>query len=323
MSRQRARAAAPAAEYPEHAGDDGAALVALARRRRPRAPAAVPGRRPEPPMEPISGPQAPLPSQVAAERRSGRWGWGLLAACIGLVVLTLTAAGRAPAVPPVQGITVSWASGVQVPERTWQAWIAGFPERAQLVAANDWLLGRLRDYLAALPAVAEVPQVALVTRPAGGRLVQVTLRLEDPVLPVRYADGRLGFASAAGALLPPDVTPPRGRPPLLSGIEGAGASGLQAAIDLWMGISAQVEPGLIVHLDASADLDDGTHHRGLVAHTRGGGRIIWGRPGDARYGIAPDEQRARLVATLRRRGDPGPGQSLNLRFGQPFLTFAR
>ena len=60
--------------------------------------------------------------------------------------------------------------------------------------------------------------------------------------------------------------------------------------------------------------------RGIVLATRQGARLVWGRPGEERFGVQPDEKVRDLVHTLKCQGDLSRIDSVNVRFHEPFYS---
>jgi hypothetical protein len=272
-------------------------------------------------LQPLSGDQAPLPSQSEpAAQGIGAWNWFALAAAAAVLVMAVIGVARVPDPAPVRNVEVQWLPGPQLPDREWKAWITSFPGREQIPRANDWLLAKLRSHLESQAAVAEVARVAVVSDDSDSRSLVITLRLSEPVLPVQLADGRKAWADAEGKILPAAMPPPAGRPPVLVGVEAGGMTSLRAAIALWLGLKDRLETGFIAEIRLADDLDDGAGNRGIVLVTRQGSRILWGRPNESQYGLDEAAKRDQLVHAVRSGGDLAHLATLNVRYGAPFLT---
>ena len=267
------------------------------------------------------------------------WTWLAGAVAAAVFILAVVAVARLPDPPPVVSATVDWLPGPCLADREWKAWLRSFPAREQIPQANDWLLERLAAHLAEQPAVAEVARVALVPATEGSRVLHLTLRLRQPLLPVATADGQRAWIAADGVVLPQALPPPPGRPPVLVGHDSASADAVRTALDAWLAIRDRVEPGLITEIRCADDLDlparallaDGVQpsenallpaipQRGVVLVTRQGTRLVWGRPGDERFGVDPAAKATALVNGLRSAPDLGRYASLDVRFGAAFLT---
>ncbi|GDY14217.1 hypothetical protein LBMAG53_30950 [Planctomycetota bacterium] len=304
----------------------------------------------KPPEEPAAESAAELlPSQRDGEVGplwEMPWNWLAGAVTAAAFTIAVVAIARLPDPPPVVTATVEWLPGPCLAEREWKAWLRSFPAREQIPQANDWLLERLAAHLAEQPAVAEVARVALVPSAAGARELRLSLRLRQPLLPVATADGRRAWIAADGVVLPQALPPPPGRPPVLVGHDSASAEAVRTALDAWLAIRDRVEPGLITEIRCADDLDDPAHgphrdgalhrdgappaaenavvstaeQRGVVLVTRQGTRLVWGRPGDERFGVDPAAKATALIAGLRSAPDLGRYASLDVRFGAAFLT---
>jgi hypothetical protein len=106
----------------------------------------------------------------------------------------------------------------------------------------------------------------------------------------------------------------------LRAIEWAGIDGVKVALNMWRLLESQVEPGLIKDIHLYDVLDQRGLQRGIVLYTRHGSRLIWGRPGDDRYGIKPEDKVRDLVHTLRSQGDVSRVAAINVRFKEPFFV---
>ena len=56
----------------------------------------------------------------------------------------------------------------------------------------------------------------------------------------------------------------------------------------------------------------------MVLYTRHGSRLIWGRPGEERYGVREEDKVRDLIHTIRSHGDLGRIAAINVRFKEPF-----
>ncbi len=252
--------------------------------------------------------------------------WGITAATLAALVLIATVIGavRAPAAQRVGQIRPAWIAGPQVSQAEFMRWIGIFPHRDRLAEPNAWVLDRLVEHLRALPGVAEVRQVRLVHEPAADRrrlvrVAEVQLGLRTPFLPGMLADGRRVWIDREGHILPGVLPAPAARRPVVRQIEAGGRAGVAEAIALWERIEGQIEPGLVTDVLLADRLDEvGT--RGIVLRTRLGARLVWGRPGEERFGVDPDGKARELVRTVRGQGDLNRIAEINVRFKEAFYT---
>jgi hypothetical protein len=140
------------------------------------------------------------------------------------------------------------------------------------------------------------------------------------MMPVVLASGERAWVDGEGWLLPGSLPGPVARRPVLRAIEWGGVEGVRAAIALWRLLEPQVEPGLITDIHLSDTLDARGLTRGIVLYTRHGSRLIWGKPGEERYGVRNEDKVRDLVHTLRAQGDLNRLAAVNVRFKQPFFT---
>ena len=60
--------------------------------------------------------------------------------------------------------------------------------------------------------------------------------------------------------------------------------------------------------------------RGLVLYTRQGTRILWGRPGEEKYGVSLDDRARNTIHTLTVQGDLAHIAAIQVRFKEPTYT---
>jgi hypothetical protein len=304
------------------------AKPATARRRKPRA-AAEPDADPADAAGPglvtrgvhagMDGAQRLASTADVASRRMGPWGVAAASAAAAVLSLCVWAVAALPPAPPVAGIEITWLPGPRLPENDVKDWVRRFPLASQLPQANEWLLERLAGHLADQPPVAEVRLVRLAARERRDRqvrVVELTLRLREPVMPAYTRDERRVWVDSDGRVLPGTLPGPATRRPALRGIE-AGANAIRHAVTVWQLLEDRVAPGLVTQLDLDAPLDD-RGARGLVLTTRQGTRLIWGRPDDERFGLRPEDRARDLLHNLACQGDLARVDAINVRFGQSF-----
>lgn len=319
----RAATPAPAAE-----DDSGAALVAAARRRRAAAPdPAVASEMPPPARRRRAKVHAADDSALAGVPAGAppRWTpWGIAAALLAGLVLagTIWGAITAPTPQKVARIRPAWVAGPQVSYNEFLRWIWTFPLRERLVDPNAWVLDRLVDHLRATPGIAEVRQVRLVHEPDGKRLARVAeveLSLRTPFLPGVLGDGRRVWLDREGRVLPGILPAPASARPVVRQIEAGGRAAVAETIALWSQLETALPPGLVSDILLGERLDE-TGARGIVLITRPGARLVWGRPGEERFGVDGASKCRDLVRTLRAQGDLSRIADINVRFREPFYT---
>jgi len=256
------------------------------------------------------------------------WGWCALLLTTCCLVGTVAALVQAPEPTRPGRYKVAWLPGPQVPDAQVFAWMARFPEREKLATApNDWVLDRLVAYLKTTPGVARVARVSLVHEPIepGARTLIRTVRLElglyEPYLPGVLLNGQRVWIDREGRVLPGFLPAPDTKRPMLRQIEAGKSEGLVEAARTWAAVEAGLRPGLVTVTDiAVAEKLDETGSRGIVLLTSQGTRLIWGRPGDDRYGIETKRKASNLQHALRCQGDLARVDTINVRFTEPFYT---
>ncbi len=177
------------------------------------------------------------------------------------------------------------------------------------------------------------------------RTVEIQLALRQPYLPAVLRDGGRAWIDEDGLVLP-GVLPGPGVPrPVVRGVEAGGRVALAAAVAVWKRLEPEVEKGLVASIGLADPLEDaappaqtlpavvppGTAPaavlpaappmpRGIVLYTRQGSRLVWGRPGDERFGVDADGKARDLLHTLRCQGDLNRIASINVRFHEPVYT---
>ncbi|MBA3686002.1 MAG: hypothetical protein H0W72_12305, partial [Planctomycetes bacterium] len=251
--------------------------------------------------------------------------WGSAALAAGLTVCALAFASSSVTPPPAKlsGVRVDYVSGPKLPASDVLALLRGYPYRDRLVQPSRADLIELTGFLGAQPMVKEVHAIRTIDEPVEGkaprRMLELSLSLREPRLPVVLATGSRAWLDEDGRILPgvlPGPTQPR---PIVRGIEAGGTAAVREALWLWSRLEGRIEPGLItdIRLDDPLDLKN---QRGLVLCTRQGSRVIWGRPGDERFGVEAEDKVSDLVHTIRCQGDLGQIAVINVRFKDPFFV---
>ncbi len=256
----------------------------------------------------------------------GLWGSAAALVITALAITSVYAIGRAPAPMSVSNVRVIYAAGPQLPQAEALALIRSFPGRDQLKDGKPAVLAQLAVHLRKMPVIAAVRDISVVHEPDPKdprllrRTLEVSLALRQPMMPVVLASGERAWVDGEGWLLPGSLPGPVTRRPVLRAIEWGGVDGVRAALALWRLLEPQVEPGLITDIHLNDTLDTRGLTRGIVLYTRHGSRLIWGKPGEERYGVRNEDKARDLVHTLRAQGDLGRLAAVNVRFKQPFFT---
>ena len=256
-------------------------------------------------------------------------------------------------------ISIRFQEGPAIPEAQVVAWIRLFPFSKQLNQPNEWVLHQLAEHLKTWNAVAEVPQIRLVHQrgpvsvirrgkdgravrgsvEAVRRVLEVSLVLRQPFLPGVQDDGTRVWIDREGRILPGILPRPEVQRPVVRAIRTGGPAALVSATRLWSLLEPQIERGLITDIVLSEVMDapvapspatmpgattpavaPAPMARGIVLHTRHGGRIIWGSPAEERFGVSVEDKVANLVHTLRCQGDLTRLALVNVRFREPYYT---
>ncbi len=258
--------------------------------------------------------------------RMGIWGCAAASMMVLLVVFSFYAIDKTPAPMAVTGFQVQWLPGPKVADAEVLAWVRSFPHAAKLRNGDPAVLTALAEHLRKQPIVAEIREVSVVHVPMAShpeqlqRNLRIVAALRQPVLPVVLASGERAWIDDQGYLLPGTLPGPTIRRPVLREIEWAGIEGVRAALQMWKLLELQVEPGLITDIHLYQPLDQRGLQRGIVLYTRHGSRLIWGRPGDDRYGIKPEDKVRDLVHSMRSQGDVSRVAAINVRFKQPYFV---
>lgn len=178
------------------------------------------------------------------------------------------------------------------------------------------------------------------------RTVEVQIGLRQPYLPAVLKDGTRAWIDAQGVVLPGVLPNPGVQRPLVRGLEAGGRAGVLTAVDLWTRLEPQIEKGLVSDIvlndvldplalappaasgqppqAASASISPSVNSlplnapRGVVLYTRQGSKLIWGRPGEERFGVQIDDKIRDLVHTIKCQGDLSRIERINVRFKEPF-----
>lgn len=256
--------------------------------------------------------------------RLGAWGCVAVAMITVLVVFSCYSIDKAPTPLPVSGFRVAWLPGPKLQKEEVLGWMRSFPQFTQLKEGRQETLDQLAVFLRARPMVSEVRTVSVVHEPSAQnpeqlqRTLEVVMALRQPVMPVVLGTGERAWVDADGWLLPGSLAGPSVKRPVLRAIEWAGIDGVKSALSLWKRLEPQVEPGLITDIHLHDVLDKRGVSRGVVLYTRHGSRLIWGRPGEERFGVREEDKVRDLIHTIRSHGDLGRIAAINVRFKEPF-----
>lgn len=258
---------------------------------------------------------------VSLGRRLGMWGGAACAAGLALVVLAGFAARQAPDPAPVRGMRIVYLDGPRLADRDLFGLIRRYPALEALRGGDDGELASFSTWLGEQPAIRTVERLRYVHVPTGERrVIEVTLGLRTPELPVVLATGSRAWLDGEGVLLPGILQPLDDRPrPVVRGLESADLERVHEALWLWRELRARLEPGQIsdIHLDGELDLRG---QRGIVLATREGSRLLWGLPSDKRYGVDRTRKVDDLLHTIRCQGDLSRIATINVRYQKPFFT---
>jgi hypothetical protein len=256
--------------------------------------------------------------------RLGAWGCAAVAMITVLVVFSCYSIDRAPTPLPVSGLRVVWLPGPQLTRDDVLGWMRTFPQFAQVRDGKQETLDQLAGFLRQQPTVSEVRSVSVVHEPHPQhperlqRTLEIVLGLRQPVMPVVLGSGARAWVDADGWLLPGSLPGPSVKRPVLRAIEWAGIDGVRAALALWKQLEPRIEHGLITDIHLHDVLDKRGVNRGVVLYTRHGSRLIWGRPGEERFGVRPEDKVRDLIHTIRSHGDLNRIAAINVRFKEPF-----
>jgi hypothetical protein len=205
------------------------------------------------------------------------------------------------------------------------------------------VLGKIAEHLRSQNQVADVSSVRLfheagpipaIRRVAGKppvtvqvpgirRTVEIQIGLRTAYVPAILVDGSRAWVDATGLVLPGTMPNPGVVRPVLRGLEAGGPDSIRMAVELWQRLEPQIEKGLITDIVLSDALDvvpTATSPRGIVLYTRQGTRLIWGRPGEERFGVTPDDKVRDLLHTIRCQGDLSRILAINVRFREPVFV---
>lgn len=256
--------------------------------------------------------------------RLGAWGCAAVAMIAVLVVFSCYSIDKAPTPLPVSGFRIAWLPGPKVAREDVLGWMRTFPQFAQLRDGRQETLDELAGFLRKQPMVSEVRTVSVVHEPSAKqpeqlqRTLEVVMALRQPVMPVVLASGERAWVDAEGWLLPGSLPGPSVKRPVLRAIEWAGIDGVRSALSLWKRLESQIEHGLVTDIHLHDVLDKRGVQRGVVLYTRHGSRLIWGRPGEERYGVREEDKVRDLIHTIRSHGDLNRIAAVNVRFKEPF-----
>lgn len=254
----------------------------------------------------------------------GAWGCAAVAMITVLVVFSFYSINKAPTPLPVSGFRVTWLPGPKIAREEVLGWMRAFPGFPQLREGRQETLDALAVFLRKQPMVSEVRSVSVVHEPKPQnpeqlqRTIEVTMALRQPVMPVVLATGERAWVDGEGWLLPGSLAGPSVRRPVLRAIEWAGIDGVRSALSLWKRLETQIEPGLVTDIHLHDVIDKRGVQRGVVLYTRQGSRLIWGRPGEEKYGVREEDKVRDLIHTIRSHGDLNRIAAINVRFKEPF-----
>jgi hypothetical protein len=245
-------------------------------------------------------------------------------AFLAVLVLTVSGAARQPSPLPVTALRVVWRPGPRLPADEIAAWLRRSPVHDQLGDPNAWVLDQLADWLRQQPAVDRLVQVRLAHEPSGPagslrRVLEIELALRTPAMPAVLASGERAWVDAEGHVLPGELPAPRVSRPVLRQLESAGPDTVRSAIDMWTRLEPDIPPGLVGDILCDDQLNE-QGARGIVLVTRQGARLLWGAPGEQRYGVSAEDRAAALIHALRCQGDLAHVASIDVRFRQPVLV---
>lgn len=251
--------------------------------------------------------------------------WGLMAGCAALLLLgcSLASAWLSPPPAPVRRVAITWLPGPRLNEQVVLSWIHHFPGRDRLSNPSDYLLDQLATHLRSQDAVSEVRSLRLChERSSSGRFQRslcLEIGLRTPYLPGVQADGGRFWLDREGKVLPGLLPPPPVPRPEVRGAAQAPPQALAEAASLWRRLESSLEPGLVTSILLSEPVDE-LGNRGLVLTTRQGTRLIWGVPGEERFGVLPDDKVRDLIRTIQGQGDLANVAAINVRFKEAFYT---
>lgn len=260
-------------------------------------------------------------SGAEASRQLGVWGITAITAFVALCVLSGFAQARVPEDAPVRGMKMVYLDGPRLDDRDLFGLIRRYPGLDALRDGDDARLADFAAWLGEQPVIRTVAQVRCQHAVDGSRrVIEVELGLRSPELPVVLASGARAWIDAEGILLPSILPAPEGQPrPVLRGVEGVDRARIDEALWLWSQVRRNLEPGLItdIILDAPLGLLD---QRGIVLGTRSGSQLIWGLPGDTRFGLDRERKVRDLVHSIRCQGDLSRIATINVRYPKAFFT---
>lgn len=252
--------------------------------------------------------------------RLGLRGWLAASALMLLVALSAHAWRRAPsALGPVRLEQV----GMRVPRPVLARWVRDFPAYERLMREPDQ--GLVEAFAASLrqrPAVAAVRRLGVEPRVTGTgqqeRVITVDLALRRPVLALALAGGNRAWLAEDGVLLPGSFPGPAEAPLVVGLVDEAARDEVLA---LWRELGPRIG-NRVVRILCRRPLPGGGAD-GIELVTREGTRLVWGAPGESRYGLSIAEKARNLVHTLECQGDLRQVAMINVRFPEPFAVLPR
>lgn len=234
----------------------------------------------------------------------GLWGGAALAMMVACAVLLSLSWQRSLLQWQPQDLVLEDVEGKPVPGRLIERFIRDYPRATNLLHPDAAVLADFRDFLLARPAVKRVDAVAVGYRPGDAaapvQVLEAVVELRKPVLPVQLADGSHATVAKDGIVLPPCIEAAPGLP-LVRGYHDGGNEALRELLAFWPELSYEVPPTSIAEVHLHADLQR-RGQRGIVLQMYNGTRILWGRPGDGRYGVSNQDKIARIVHALQCQG---------------------
>jgi hypothetical protein len=248
----------------------------------------------------------------------GPWGWAAGVACLALLGLCGLAWQRAPQRLAPKALTMVNLTGERVPSALVDRLYRAYPRHGELGQPDPALLRDFAAHLATQNAIAAVDGVDVCYEvDHAGQARQVLfarVAVREPLLAVQVAPGRVQAVDAEGIFLPEFLVAPSGHPQVF-GLQAAGRPALDELLALWPLLSTRVDPASIASIDLAGDLRRRAQ-RGLVLHMRNGVTVLWGMPGEARYGVDHQLQVEQLAHALQCQGAAGSDAVIDVRFDQ-------
>ncbi len=272
--------------------------------------------------------------------------WSGVAAAVVMMTLTILAWNKTPEPPHMP---LSWHSfqvhtddNQRLPDAIWRDYVNKYPKikswvikeegdkRSRFKNPSRTELENFAQYLKEQSTIASVNDIKLsyVEKENGlQRAMYINVTLRSPSMPVILANGQKAWVDEEGILLPglmpvPDAYKDR---PVVRGIE-AHPEALKEVLSFWPDLEAVIEPDLItnIYLDRIMQrrTDGMESQRGIVLISKQGTKILWGRPGDERFGLSHADKIRNLVRTLKSQGDLRNTEIIDVRHSDPKYILA-